>query len=335
MGWGAEAPDMSGANAAAVGQMQIAREQWADYRDRFAPRILQQMDDQIKIGKDTYELAREQQDFQLGLQRKFDNRYWGVQVPLEDSIIADAKNFDTAAERERMAGEARGDVAQAFGAQRAGLRREMGRMGVNPSDGKYFSMSQRMSADEALATAHAANKTREAARQMGWARKADAAALGRGLPGFSGGATQMAMGWGGQGMQGAGMGMNAIGQGAGVMNQTASSAGSNYQGAGSTYTNIAGIQQKSQAANMEMMGSVVGAAGKAFSLSDRRLKTDVVQVGTLANGLPVYSFRYKAGGPTVIGVMADEVARVRPEAVDPNYKGSGFSAVDYSMLGGL
>ena len=58
----------------------------------------------------------------------------------------------------------------------------------------------------------------------------------------------------------------------------------------------------------------LGAAGMMF-LSDRRVKTDISRVGTLDNGLPVYAYRYKSGGPMQIGVMAQEVAEVNPSAV--------------------
>jgi Chaperone of endosialidase len=65
--------------------------------------------------------------------------------------------------------------------------------------------------------------------------------------------------------------------------------------------------------------------------SDRRLKQNVKRVGALPNGLPLYSFRYKWGGPTFIGVMAQDVLRVMPDAVvtDPE----GFYRVKYEMLG--
>lgn len=61
--------------------------------------------------------------------------------------------------------------------------------------------------------------------------------------------------------------------------------------------------------------------------SDRRLKEDIVRVGTLDNGLPVYSYRYKDDVAMQIGLMADEVEQVHPEAVftHPN----GFKMVDY------
>lgn len=228
-GWGPDAPEMSGANAAALEGAQIAREQWTDYRDKFAPVILDQMQQQVDVGRDSYNLAREQQDFQLGLARKYDDRFWSVQAPLEDQIVGEARRYDTEAERERMAGTARGDVEQAFAGARSGLRRDMGRMGLNPSDPKYFAMTRNLASDQALATANAMNKVREAAKQMGWAKRMDAAALGRNLPGFSGGSSQLALGWGGQGSDAAGAGLRGAVAGAGAGSQAAATSGNIFQ----------------------------------------------------------------------------------------------------------
>lgn len=70
----------------------------------------------------------------------------------------------------------------------------------------------------------------------------------------------------------------------------------------------------------------LGALGSAFMLSDARLKTDAQRVGTLDNGLPVYAYRYAAGGPVMLGLMAQDVQQVRPEAVA---EFDGFLAVNY------
>ncbi len=69
-----------------------------------------------------------------------------------------------------------------------------------------------------------------------------------------------------------------------------------------------------------------GAAGKAFS--DRRLKHKIKRVGKLDNGLPVYSFEYLGNSTPQIGLMADEVERLRPEAVT---EVNGIKLVDYNM----
>lgn len=66
--------------------------------------------------------------------------------------------------------------------------------------------------------------------------------------------------------------------------------------------------------------------------SDRRLKTDIKPIGMFDDGLKIYSYRYKSGGPVQIGVMADEVAVLRPQAYIKGGAGDGFDAVDYSKL---
>lgn len=76
--------------------------------------------------------------------------------------------------------------------------------------------------------------------------------------------------------------------------------------------------------------SGAGAAGGFGNLfSDRRLKTDIRKVGKTDDGLNVYTYRYITGGPVHMGVMADEVEMVMPEAVGEL---NGFKAVNYGMI---
>ena len=73
-----------------------------------------------------------------------------------------------------------------------------------------------------------------------------------------------------------------------------------------------------------------GGGGPSTVPSDRRLKTDVVLLAALPNGLRVYSYRYVWGGPRRIGVMAQDVLLWRPDAV---VRGPlGFLRVDYRRL---
>lgn len=95
--------------------------------------------------------------------------------------------------------------------------------------------------------------------------------------------------------------------------------------------------QQAVAGNNATMGGLFGLAGAgtqaAMSIygkpSDRALKTDIARVGTLDNGLPVYRYRYKSGGPFEIGLMADDVERTRPDAV--GIMSNGFKAVRYDL----
>jgi hypothetical protein len=76
----------------------------------------------------------------------------------------------------------------------------------------------------------------------------------------------------------------------------------------------------------------LGAAGlmaPAGTFSDRRLKTNIKQIGTAANGLNVYSYNYIWGGPTQLGYMADEVEKIAPDAVGER---DGYKTVNYGMI---
>lgn len=79
-----------------------------------------------------------------------------------------------------------------------------------------------------------------------------------------------------------------------------------------------------------MMGGLFGMLGSGITaFSDRRLKTEIKKEGKLGDTLNVYSYRYKAGGPRQMGVMAQEVEKKIPEAV---HEVSGYKAVDYGKI---
>ena len=84
--------------------------------------------------------------------------------------------------------------------------------------------------------------------------------------------------------------------------------------------------QNRQASNKGGLTSLAGAAFNAFS--DRRLKDDIEPVGKLFNGLTVYKFRYKGERATQIGLMADEVQRMHPNAVGEI---GGYKTVNYTL----
>ncbi len=65
--------------------------------------------------------------------------------------------------------------------------------------------------------------------------------------------------------------------------------------------------------------------------SDIRLKHDIVLVGRLDNGLGVYRFVYNGGNKAYVGVMAQEVQQVMPQAVERG--ADGYLRVHYEKLG--
>ncbi|SFM92061.1 tail fiber domain-containing protein [Methylobacterium pseudosasicola] len=63
--------------------------------------------------------------------------------------------------------------------------------------------------------------------------------------------------------------------------------------------------------------------------SDERLKEDIRPVGELHDGQPVYAYRYKGDPRTQIGLIAQEVAEKKPDAVGPLGLGD-LLGVDYA-----
>ncbi len=62
--------------------------------------------------------------------------------------------------------------------------------------------------------------------------------------------------------------------------------------------------------------------------SDIRLKTDITPIGTSPSGIPIYTFKYKGEKEVYQGVMAQELAKINPDAV---VEVNGYYAVDYTQ----
>jgi hypothetical protein len=72
-----------------------------------------------------------------------------------------------------------------------------------------------------------------------------------------------------------------------------------------------------------------GAAALApFLMSDRRIKEDITRIGTLDNGLPLYTFRYIGCERLNVGLMAQDVELVNPAAVRDFH---GIKMVNYAL----
>ena len=90
-----------------------------------------------------------------------------------------------------------------------------------------------------------------------------------------------------------------------------------------------GIQANQAASNAGGLFNLAGSLGSAAIMaSDRRLKSNIVRVGTHPLGIGVYE--YDIFGERQRGVMADEVESVMPEAVVTHP--AGFQMVNYGML---
>jgi hypothetical protein len=93
----------------------------------------------------------------------------------------------------------------------------------------------------------------------------------------------------------------------------------------------AGVVTGGSGSGMQMGGMGAYGPPAGMTLSDRRLKTDITRLSTRSDGLGVYQFRYVWGGPLHIGLMAQEVQPLYPDAV---LHRDGYLMVDYGRVPG-
>lgn len=174
-------------------------------------------------------------------------------------------------------------------------------------------------------------------QSLDWARKLDAAGLVKGLPGASAGAYGAAAAAGSTAVSAInGAGAMATRPGEQAMNGMAQGNSTIMQGQGMKINGLSNVMN-AQAQNQDDgsgLGSILGGAAKIgglFMMSDRRMKENIVRIGTTNHDLPLYEFNYIGDDTRYRGVMADEAEKVMPEAVV--YDDIGFARVNYAMLG--
>ena len=302
-------------------QLAFAREQY----DRTAPMLERIANQQMSA-----------QDEQMAQARDYYNYQQDTYRPLERGLVADAQRFNTEAYRNDLASKAAADAGVAFGQSQAMNQRAMAAMGANPNSGRFAGMQQASGLAQAATRANAMTGARMQADQMGYARKLDAAGLGRGLAGASsaayGGATN-AGSQAGINAQSAGSNyMLGMGQGAGTI---ANGQQMQLGGLGNILNTQADMYMNSANANAQMVGGVLGAGAAVYQGSDERIKENIVEVGVdQRTALTLYEFNYKEGhgDPNIRyrGVMAQEVELSYPDAVGEY---NGYKTVHYAMLG--
>jgi hypothetical protein len=197
----------------------------------------------------------------------------------------------------------------------------------------------------AAAKAQAQNQTRMAARDIGLQKLANVYNAYAGMPAQGNAATSLALTATGQGTA-AGQGIvSNIGGLSTSSNQAAQTSMGGWGQVGTLgvqkYNADVGAyaaQQQADAAGSGGFGSALGGLGAAAitKYSDIRVKQDIVQVGRLDNGFPLYAFQYKpefrdeCGHGFQIGVMAQDIEQVIPDAVSVH--ADGYKMVDYGKV---
>lgn len=259
--FGGDAPDTSGINDAARTNAEIAKEALDWYKQQYADSAPQRE----LAAKTANDVAQQQ----LATSKQNDaisNDYWNYQKntfrPLEAWIAADAQNYDTTARSEQAASKAMADMESQFGNEQAQQQRAMTRMGVNPNSGRFASMSTQMGMAEAAAKAGAASKARDNIELQGYARKMDAANMGRGLASSQATSAGVALNAGNSAANNAGTPLTQANQAMATMGQGFGTAIQGNNSAGNLYGQAAQIQNTSRGQDLQLLGDAMKFAAR-------------------------------------------------------------------------
>jgi len=344
------------ADLAATGAFESA-EQQQSFIDDFFTNYIDPAIQQVRGATDQAQAANKAiYDAQAKTAQQAEGLYESEGAAAQKKYFEEARNYDPAAEGERQAGLAIGDINQQTANAQQQNARAMQARGINPASGAGAMNSQQIMLQSALAKAKASAVARAQALAKGEQYTANAANAGA--------AVQQA----GYNYRTGGVG--TVGQMAGIPTSQLGAIGdaskapmAGYQGVGQLYqgiyspsvsganaaasniTTASAESAKAAGAQQSGLGSLIGtglamagkvgaayATGGASLLvpSDRRLKRNIREVGTQPNGLMLYEYQYIWGPEVYTGFMADDVEKKYPHAVTVK---SGYKMVDYSKVG--
>ena len=224
---------------------------WAKtFYDELQPQIKAIADQELTISQANKQRADEYADYERSTFR-----------PVEKGIVADALNFDTEAKREQLATRAAGDVSQAFGLARDQAGRQMLSRGITPGSGRFAALNNQLNIQEALARAGAQTQARNQAEDLGYARKLDAAGLGRNLAPNASTAYGVSLNASNQANNSAMTGGNFMGQSYGQGSNMLGQATSAYGTAGNIYGQEFNARMQGYQADQQASGAFWGGLG--------------------------------------------------------------------------
>ena len=265
-GWMARcssAPDMTAMNTTAAAQAALSEEQ-LDWAKSVYAEQAPQRDAAFKQSQDVSNAQLGVMNQQMALAKDYNDYNKSTFRPLEKGIVADAQNYDTQARRDSEAGKAIADVTQGFSAARDQSSRNLQRMGVDPNSGRALSLSNSLDIGQAANMAGAASKARNMVETTGFARKMDAASLGRGLASAQSTAAGLGLNAGSSALGSTGVGLASMNSGNQVMQQGFSGASQGLSSAGSMYGNIANVQNQADANGNAIWGGLGQIGGAAI-----------------------------------------------------------------------
>lgn len=260
-----DAPDSSGINRAAEANAELGGRalDWYQqaYRDQAPAR------ERAAALAERVSLSQvEGMDTATRLAREADTYSRTTFRPLERQVVQEARDFDTEAKREELAGLAAGDVQGAAATARGATLRDLTRMGVNPNDGAFGGSMRATENATTLALANAKTKSRRDSMAIGDAKKMDAISLGRGLPSQQATQTQLALS---SGNSAVGNAQVPVSLAQGATSQAGQGFNAAIQGnnsSGNLYATGARLQSESEGSNNSATAGLAGAAMTAAAM---------------------------------------------------------------------
>jgi len=319
---------------------EISEEYLTQWKTEVWPTMKEQAEKQDVRADEQFALDREIQNKQIEAADKTMAEF-NRNAGNREAIYKEAENYSTAENKERIASEAIGDIKTSFGVQAADLERRNQSYGINPTSGRSMATQNANSVVQAATEGAAATRARNAAEQLGWAKKMDAIGLSQGQFGNQATSSALALNAGNQALQSGQVTMGNYGALGSSMNQANMGAMQGWNSVGTlgvqkynADVNAYEARTKADAAGSSGFGSLVGSLGAAAisKYSDIRMKENITHIGKTKAGTNIYSYEYKpefkefAGYGKQIGVMAHEV----PHAAFMT--DNGYLMVDYSKV---
>lgn len=331
-----DAPDMSGANRAAEANADISKEALDFYKQVYAEQAPERakaaaLNDKVA----TAQLASMEQNDAIS--KDYFDYQKGTFRPVEMGIVADAQAYDTPARRDAEAAQSIADVGMQVELAKQAQARSLQRRGVNPGSAKFVGMSNDMAMAEAAAKAGAAAGARDKVETTGFARKMDAASLGRGLASNQATSAGISLNAGNSAVGNAGQTLQQSNQSTQLMGQGFNTAIQGNASAGQLYTNIANVENTARGQDLALLGSAMGASAMAYK-SDMTKKKNVKpltdeQALAAVEKTPVSTWQYKDGegdGGKHTGPMAQHVQKNMGDDAAP-----GGTQIDPITMNGI
>jgi hypothetical protein len=204
------------------------------------------------------------QDEAMTRSKRLDDRYWDTTAKQEDQFYKTVNEYDTAAERDRMAGAAMSDIEAASERGKGAIGRASAARGLNMGSPAALGMMIDSNTDTSLAKAAAATASQAAAREKGFMLRAQAAGLAGNLNGASAGYMGQASGAGGDALAAGSTGLKSNLAAWGGYNQGMGTAQGWGNGASSTYNSLNNYNLGRSQSGSNPWGKIVGGIAGSF-----------------------------------------------------------------------